>query len=296
MADLGVCPNWRHEMFIKSISYWSFPGGLEGTKPVAKAFAEAKKAGFEAVEACLSETGDVSLETTEKSAKAIIKAADAAGVRISSVATGLFWGKSLTANDPKIRSEAMEIAKKLIDVAAWLEAGAVLVIPGAVNVFFDPASEVVDFDTVYKRATDAIGALACQAKASKVAIGVENVWNMFLTGPAEYRAFIDQFNSEWVGAYFDVGNCMIVGYPEHWIRALGKRIKRVHLKDFRRAVGTLDGFVDLLSGDVNWPQVTRALREVGYDSFLTAEMIPLYKHHPEVLIANTSRAMDAIIG
>lgn len=282
-------------MFTKSISYWSFPGGLEGAAPVVEVFAMAKKAGFDAVEVCLGATGDVSLETTEKSAKAVLKAASDAGIQIPSVATGLFWGKSLTANDPNIRAEALEIGKKLIDVAAWLEAGAVLVVPGAVDVFFDPGAEVIDYDTALGRATDAIETLLPHAEAAKVAICIENVWNKFLLGPLELVLFIDEFDSEWVGSYFDVGNCLLIGYPEHWIRVLGERIKRVHLKDFRRGVGTADGFVDLLAGDVNWPEVIVALKEIGYEGPLTAEMIPTYKHYPEVLIENTSRAMDAIL-
>lgn len=282
-------------MFIKGISYWSFPGGLEGTARVAEVFLQAKKAGFESVEVCLSETGDVSLQTTHSSAKEIVKAAKDAGIRISSVATGLLWGKSLSASDPGTRADAMEIAKKLIEVAAWLDAGAVLLIPGSVDVFFEPGAEVVDYESAYSRASESVAALIPHAEAHRIVIGVENVWNKFLMDPMALRGFIDQFNSEWVGSYLDVGNCMLVGYPQHWIRLLGKRIKRVHLKDFRRSVGTADGFVDLLSGDVDWPEVIRALKEVGYDGFLTAEMIPLYQHHPEVLIENTSRAMDAIL-
>lgn len=283
-------------MFTKGISYWSFPGGLDGTKPVAEAFAEARKAGYESVEVCLSGVGDVSLETTEKGAKEIIKAANDAGIKISSVASGLYWGKSLSASDASMRAEALEIAKKQLEVAAWLNAGAILLIPGSVDVFFDPAAEVVDYDDVWRRATEAVGALAPLAESLKVAIGIENVWNKFLISPGEMRTFIDQFNSEWVGSYFDVGNAMLTGYPEQWIRFLGKRIKRIHLKDFRRAVGTADGFVDLLSGDVDWPAVIGALKEIGYEGYLTAEMIPLYKHYPEALIDNTSRAMDAILG
>jgi L-ribulose-5-phosphate 3-epimerase len=282
-------------MFVKSISYWSFPGGLEGTRPVAEVFARAQKAGFEAVEVALSAAGDLGLTTTEKQAQGIVRSARDAGVRISSVATGLFWGKSLTSDDPAVRAQALEIARKLIDAAARLDAGAVLLIPGAVDVFFDPTAGVVDYDTVYKRATEAVASLLPQAGASRIAIGLENVWNKFLVDPFAMRAFIDQFHSEWVGAYFDVGNAMLAGYPEHWIRSLGQRIKRVHLKDFRRGVGTADGFVDLLAGDVNWPVVIKALREIGYSGPLTAEMIPAYKHCPEVLIENTSRAMDAIL-
>ncbi len=282
-------------MFKKGISYWSFAGGLEGTKPVAEAFNEAKALGYDSVEVCLSDTGDVSLTTTEKSAREIIKAAQDAGVEISSVATGLFWGKSLSASDPAVRAAAMDIAKKLIDVASWLDAGAVLLIPGAVDIFFDPSAEVIDYDTVWKRSSDAVAALFPRAEAAKIEIGIENVWNKFLVGPVELKAFIDQFNSNYVGSYFDVGNAMLTGYPEQWIRSLGKRIKRVHFKDFRRAVGTGAGFVDLLSGDVNWPEVMKALSEVGYAGYLTAEMIPQYVHYPEVLLANTSNAMDAIL-
>lgn len=282
-------------MFIKSISYWSFPGGLEGTRPVAEVFAQAQKAGFEAVEVALSGAGDLSLSTTEKEAQAVVRAARDSGVRIASVATGLFWGKSLSADDPAVRAEALGIARKLIDIAAWLDAGAVLLIPGAVDVFFDPTAGVVAYDAVFKRASDAVASLLPQAGASRIAIGIENVWNKFLVDPMAMRDFVDQFKSEWVGAYFDVGNAMLVGYPEQWIRMLGPRIKRVHLKDFRRSVGTADGFVDLLAGDVNWPEVMKALREVEYDGPLTAEMIPGYKHCPEVIIETTSRAMDAIL-
>jgi hexulose-6-phosphate isomerase len=283
-------------MFIKSISYWSFPGGLEGIRPVGDVFSLAKKAGFEAVEVALSPAGDLGLDFTEKKAADIRKAASDADVRISSVATGLFWGKSLTADDPSVRAEALEIGRKLIDAAAWLEAGAVLVIPGAVDVFFDPSIPVVPYDTVHKRAGEAIAALLPRAAAAKIVLGLENVWNKFLVDPWSMRHFIDQFQSPWVGSYLDVGNCMLTGYPEQWIRILGNRIARVHLKDFRRSVGTADGFVDILSGDANWPEIMRALKEVGYDGFLTAEMIPLYRHFPEVLIGNTSRAIDAILG
>ncbi|RKY67851.1 MAG: sugar phosphate isomerase/epimerase, partial [Candidatus Latescibacterota bacterium] len=137
--------------------------------------------------------------------------------------------------------------------------------------------------------------LAPVAEQLKVAVCVENVWNKFLLSPLEMRDFVDAVDSEYVGVYFDVGNVIPMGYPEHWIQILGKRIKRVHFKDFRRNVGTLDGFVDLLEGDVNWPEVMAALRRIGYNSYATAEMIPPYTHHPEALVCNTSRSMDYIL-
>ena len=280
----------------KSISYWSFPGGLDGSKPAAEAFVEAKAAGFEAVEVCLSEAGDVSLASTDADLARVKRAAADAGIEIASVACGLYWQWSLTATDTATRAKAMDISRRLLATANALGTDAVLVVPGAVDVFFDPAAEIVPYTDAYNRAADAISELLPDAEAAKVAIGVENVWNKFLLSPMEMAAFVDQFKSPWVGAYLDIGNCMFIGYPADWIRVLGKRIKRVHLKDFRRDVGTAGGFVDLLAGDVEWPEVIKALEEVGYDGPVTAEMIPGYKHYPEVLIENTSRAMDAILG
>ena len=89
---------------------------------------------------------------------------------------------------------------------------------------------------------------------------------------------------------------MLTGYPEQWIKILGKRIKKVHFKEFRTAVGTLDGFVDLLAGDVNWAAVVSALDNVGYEGWVTAEMIPAYAQHSEQIIYNTSNSMDKILG
>ena len=96
-------------------------------------------------------------------------------------------------------------------------------------------------------------------------------------------------------AYFDVGNVLANGYPEQWIRILGSRTKAVHFKDFRTSVGTIPGFIDLLEGDVAWDRVMKALREVGYEGAVTAEMMPIYPYAPLYLIENTSRAMDIIL-
>jgi hexulose-6-phosphate isomerase len=98
-----------------------------------------------------------------------------------------------------------------------------------------------------------------------------------------------------VGAYFDVGNVLYAGYPEHWIRILNKRIKKVHFKDYRREAGGLSGFVDLLAGDVNYPEVIKALKEIGYDNYVIGEMIPGYTHHANQIVYNTSSSMDAIL-
>ena len=117
-----------------------------------------------------------------------------------------------------------------------------------------------------------------------------------MLSPLEMRDFIDVIDSSYIGSYLDVGNIISSGFPEHWIRILGKRIKKVHLKDYKKNPGGLNCFVDLLSGDVNWPEVIKAFKEIEYDSWFTAEMLPPYKYYPDQIIYNTSAAMDQILG
>jgi len=171
-----------------------------------------------------------------------------------------------------------------------------LVIPGCVNAEFAAPGKVMDYVTCYERSLESIQKVKAYAEQYKVEIGLENVWNKFLLSPMEMRDFIDKVGSEYVGSYLDIGNTLANGFPEHWIRALGKRIKKVHFKDYRVEAGGLHGFVDLLAGDVNYPAVMEALKEVGYDGWVSAEMIPNYKYHTETIIYNTSRAMDSILG
>ncbi|MHC4712370.1 MAG: sugar phosphate isomerase/epimerase family protein [Planctomycetota bacterium] len=274
----------------KSISYWSFDGGLEGKAPYAKVFKQAKAAGFDAVEPALSGAGELTPETSKADCRRIASDARKAGVRLSSLATGLFWDTSLTANDAAVREKALDIARSLIEKAAWLGVDAVLVVPGAVDVFFLPNAERIPYDVCHDRALRAMKKLAPVAAKHKVRIGVENVWNKFLLSPLEMRDFVDKVSSKYVGVYFDVGNVLLTGFPQHWIKILGKRIVRIHIKDFKTSVGTVEGFVDLLKGDVPWKEVMKALKAIKYNSFITAEMIPPKKG----LVRNTSKAMDRI--
>lgn len=278
----------------KSISIWSFPMGLSLTDK----FKLAVKAGFEGFEIDLSEDGPLTLDSSAKEVAAVRELAEQSGLQLSGLATGLYWGANPASADIAVRQRAETILRKQIEIAGALGLDAILVVPATVGADFIPNCEVVAYDTAWQRATEFIRAALPAAEKAGVRIGVENVWNKFLLSPLEMRQFIVQFDSEWVGAYFDVGNTLAMGYPEHWIQILGRQIRRVHLKDYRRAVGSVDGFVEILSGDVNWPAVMSALRTIGYDGWLTAEMIPpvpFYKYAPETLLFNTSRAIDALL-
>jgi len=274
----------------KGINFWSFPDGT----PLRDAALLAKDAGFDGIEFCMAETGELGLRASDADILAVKKMTDDIGIEIASLASWVPWENSLTSDDPKKREVARDVIKRLINAGSILGVDTVLVVPGYVGVDFVPGSEVCRYDEVYDRSQEAIGTLEPFAKQYKVAMGIENVWNKFLLSPLEFRTFIDSFNSEFVGAYFDVGNVLLTGYPEHWIKILGKRIKKVHFKDYRREPGGFGSFVDLLSGDVNFPAVMDAFKEIGYDGYCNAEMMPPYKHFPEQIIYNTSATMSRI--
>ena len=275
----------------KSITYWAFKGGLEGEKDLNAALREAKRFGYEGIELTYhTSCGPLNPSTTQSDCEKILRYADQVGIEISSLASGLHWDYSPTSDDPDVRKQAKAHAKKAIQIANWMKLNRLLYVPGMVDVFFNPSVPVVPYDAVWKRATTVTKALLPTAEKNKVTLCVENVWTKFLYSPLEYRDFIDQFSSKYIKACFDVGNCVLMGYPEQWIRILGKRVKLVHFKDFKAEVGNVSGFCDLGEGSVDWKAVMSALRKTGYRGYCTAEMIP-YKPG---LVRKTSNTMDKI--
>jgi len=274
----------------KGINYWSFAPETSA----ADAIALAKAAGFQGLELVLAERGDVSLESTEAGLTDIRHRAEDIGVELPSLASWLVWENNLVSDDAVTRRRAIDIVKVQIDTARVLGAETVLVVPGYVGVDFVQDSTPVPYDLAYDRAQEGISELGRFSAGSGVRIGVENVWNKFLLSPLEMRSFVDELGDDQVGVYFDIGNALLNGYPEQWIRILGDRILKVHVKDYRRSPGGFDSFVDLLAGDVDFPAVVDALTEIGYASYCTAEMMPTYRHYTDQMAYNTSASMDRI--
>jgi len=275
----------------KGINIWSFRGGLSAREYINMA----KDAGYDGIEFALDETGVITLESSDDEIREIKRIAEGEGLDTPSLASGLYWKYPLTSSNEEIRKKSMDIVKKQLDAAALLGADTILVVPGLVGADFIPGCEVTEYDVAYDRSLEALTQLKEYAEKVKVNIGLENVWNKFLLSPLEMRDYIDKIDSPYVGAYFDVGNVVYSGYPEHWIKILGSRIKKVHFKDFKARVGNINGFVDLLSGDVNYPGVMEQLEKVGYDDYVIAEM-GIYKNYPDQTIYTTSIAMDRILG
>jgi hexulose-6-phosphate isomerase len=269
-------------------------GFLSSLDEFARCFDAAARWGFEGVQPYVEPEGFFSYATGESTLRAIAARAGQAGVILTSLEIRPF-SYLLTDDDPAVRAVGVKTVLRAMEVAATMQVGAVLVIPGYVGLPWDPAVRPVRYDWAYERTQQALTELAPQAERLGVSILLENVWNKFLLSPLEMRGLIDAVASPRVGVLLDTGNLLAFGYPEQWIRILGRRIGEVHLKDYRQSVGGVDGFVGLLEGDVDWPEVMTALGEIGYDGFLTAEVFP-YRHHGDMILRHTSESMDRLLG
>lgn len=277
---------------IKSISAWAF----DAKRTPDEIFQMAREHGFEGVEVSIGDENfplsrQVGFDATVNECALVRESADKAGVKLVSMASGFGWDFPLTSADAATRARGVELAQQAIRVAGRLNVGALLVVPGGVGADFIPGFAVTNYETAYANALDSFKQIAPVAEEVDISVGVENVWNKFLLSPLEFRAFLDEVNSPRVGCYFDVGNVILTGYPQQWPRILGERIVRVHFKDFKKEVGTIDGFCPLTEGDVEWPAVIEALENAGYDGAVTAEFFGVEEQLPAI-----SSAMDRILG
>jgi len=252
----------------KALQFGMLPGNLAD----AEKFKLAKNCGYEGIEG--SPMDDL------KAAEELGKKAREAGVPIHSIVYG-GWQAPLSDADPGVIKKGIAGMETALRSAKALGAGAVLLVPALVT-------ETVGYGDAYKRSQENIRKLLPLAKELNVVIAVENVWNKFLLSPLEFARYVDELESPYAKAYFDVGNVIIFGFAQDWIRTLGKRIVKIHLKDFRRK-----GYqwTNLLEGDVNWPEVRRALDEVGYDGFLTPEL----QGGDEAYLKDLSGRIDKIV-
>ncbi len=214
-----------------------------------------RDAGYEAVELVFAEGRDPDVRLSAEEIRQVGRRCAEAGVEVGSVIARFQGPANLLSTNPQEVENGRRNLARALEIAGLLGVGATLLHPGQLT----PAG-------TYQRAWDQlVGILremAPLAAAHRCAIAVENVWNKFLLSPREMRQFLDEVDSPWVGCYLDTANMMAYGFPEHWIRELGPRIRRVHFKDFRRKEHR---FVHLLEGDTDWPTVMAELRAIGYD-------------------------------
>jgi L-ribulose-5-phosphate 3-epimerase len=251
-----------------AINIWAFPAEW----PMERILALARDAGFPAIELDYGPGRPLHAESSDSEARALRRACLNAGLEVSSLASGVFWQVNFLSDDAAERARAHAHVRHMIRLGAALEVDTLLIVPGFIGPFEAGAPVVADYEAAYQRAIDEFRPLAAAAAQAGVVLGIETVWDKFLTSPMEMRAFVDAIDSPGAGVYLDVGNVLRTGYPEQWIRILGRRVKKVHFKDFKASVGNLGGFVDLLRGDVDFAAVMAALRDVGYDDYGVVEM------------------------
>jgi len=245
-------------------------------------FQLAKDVGFEGVEGQTTEDPAVEAEMR--------KASESVGMPIHSVMNMAHWQYPLSSSDPAAVERSMKGMETSIRNAAAWGGNTVLLVPGVVN----PQTGYAD---AYKRSQVQIKKLIPLAEKNKIIIAVENVWNKFLLSPMEFATYVDSFKSPYVKAYFDVGNILLYGYPQDWIRTLGKsRIAKVHLKDFHNRRNMLvranvPEFVNLRDGDLDWKEVHKAFTEIGYQGFATVELA----RGDEKYLRDLSGRVDAIL-
>jgi hexulose-6-phosphate isomerase len=219
----------------------------------AEKFKLAKACGFDGIEG-----GPV--EDLGK-AKELGELARAAGTPIHSIVYG-GWKEPMSSPEEAVQAKGVKAMEAALHSAKALGADAVLLVPAVVN-------ESTRYVDAYTRSQANIRKLLPLAQELQVTIAVEFVWNNFLLSPLEFAKYIDEFNHPYLKAYFDTGNVVAYGWTEDWIRTLGNRIVKVHLKDFKRKNRE---WTNLRDGDVNWPEVNKAFGEAGYTGYVTPEL------------------------
>ncbi|TAG62311.1 MAG: sugar phosphate isomerase/epimerase [Runella slithyformis] len=244
-------------MLKKSLKF----GMISEPLSVLDKFKLLKDLGFDGVE--LDSPNDLSPQE-------IVNARDKTGLELPGVVNSAHWKLPLTDPDPKVRALCAKAMEQSLTDCKLYGGTTVLLVPGVVN-------QNVSYQDAYQRAQTEIKKLLPMAEKTGIKIALENVWNNFLISPVEAARFVDEINHPLLGWYFDVGNVLRYGWPEHWIETLGKRIMKLDIKEYSRKKqqdeGLWKGFdVELMAGDCNWPAVNKALVKIGYSGWASAEV------------------------
>lgn len=261
-APLPIKKGLVYDMLPKTLSH-------------ADRFKLARDTGFEVVQA--PTTPD------EHAAEEMKKAASTANIRIDSVMNMDHWQFPLSSDDPAVVEKSLAGMRTSLHNAKLWGSDAVLLVPAVVNPH-------TSYHEAWTRSQTQIRKVLPLAEELKIVISIEEVWNKFLLSPLEMATYVAEFKSPWIKAWFDVGNVVLYGYPQDWIRTLGKTISNVHLKDFKRKESGYE-WVNLGDGDVDWPAVRQAFADIGYSGSAIAEL----ETGDETYLRDVSRRIDRLL-
>jgi len=222
----------------------------------------AKELGYAAIELVFSDEGQPSLDGSKEEILGVRKACDMLGLDICSILAIRKDAGSLLSPRKEEREKRVAVLRRGLEVAELIGVDGMLLHPGQL--------EAADtYERAWNDCRDALRGLSTEAAKRKCAIAIENVWNKFILSPREARQFVDEVGSPWVGIYLDTANLIHYGFTEMWIRELKQRVKKVHVKDYKRRPPE---WVQLMDGDCNWPEIVKELRAIGFDGTLVSEV------------------------
>ncbi len=262
--------------FLKAVKY-----GMVGPgKTPLEKLALLKELGYDGVEIPSPTTLDL---------EALRAASEKTGIRVHGVVNSYHWRYPLSHPDPAVRSRCRKALEQSLRDAHFLGASSVLLVPAVVR-------KDIPYDEAYRRSQAEIRKVLPLAEELKVRILLENVWNNFLLSPLEFARYVDEFESDWVGVYFDVGNVVVYGWPQHWIRILGKRIGKLDIKAFSRRIARSEGLskgfrVPIGEDDCDWPEVRKELIALDYRGWCTAEVRGGGRERLAELLARMNRVL-----
>lgn len=276
-TSLTAAPTDPKMPIKKSLKYTM----VEEDMPIMDQFQMLVDVGFDGVE--MDSPSDVNIDE-------VLEAKEKTGLEIPGVINSMHWKSPLSDPDPKVRATCVASMETALRDCKAYGGTTVLLVPAVVN-------ETVSYQDAYTRSQEGIRKMLPVAEETGIKIAFENVWNNFLLSPLEAARYVDEFESDRVGWYFDVGNIVRYGWPEHWIEALGNRILKLDVKEYSRKKqqeeGIWKGFdVELMEGDCHWPQVNQALTDIGYQGWASAEV----KGGDRKRLEQISKKMDAIFG
>lgn len=239
----------NRDRILKSVKW----GMIQTDGSVLEKFELCKELGFDGME--LESPVDASMEE-------LIAASNATGMPIHGVVDMKHWYLRLSSPDEAERNEGRAYLEQAIRDAHALGGHSVLLVPG--KVYRDKETH----DDVWNRSITEIRKVLPLASQLGVRVLIENVWNGFCETPEQLCDYLDEINSPWVGAYFDIGNAQKFSPPAEWIRVLGSRIVKLDMKGW----GVTAGFCKIGDGDINWTAVREALAEINYCGWCTAEV------------------------
>jgi L-ribulose-5-phosphate 3-epimerase len=251
-------------------------------KTLREKFEIMRRAGFEGVE--LDSPSPISREE-------VLAARDATGLAVCGTVDSLHWRRQLADPNAEVRAEAVAALETALRDCHAFGGDSVLLVPAIV-------SADVTYDQAWTRSQAEIRRVLPLAAELKVKIGIENVWNDFLLSPLEAARYVDEFESPWIGWHLDCGNVITYGHAEQWVRILGPRLVKLHIKDYSRKrrdeEGRWKGFeVALGDGDASWKRIVAALREVGFSGWASAEVAAGDEAHLKDVVRRMNELLTA---